>query len=204
MSAPTSTRASSPSSCTRSGWAPTGHSSSTRTPTHSIARGPPSASGSTPLHRSRRSRSRSTRVRHAAPCARQIARLERELASLFVAARPGDDLDWHVGNPGGPRVLDIGDLEALRDDLATRVEEIRHAQRERAEGYSRKARDARGDGRRSRRPQVAARLQRGHRGGRLQALSLDAEARPRRNADGLVARQDLVRVPIAVFGMGES
>ena len=32
-------------------------------------------------------------------------------------------------------MLDIGDLEALRDDLATRVEEIRHAQRERAEGY---------------------------------------------------------------------
>jgi AcrR family transcriptional regulator len=68
----------------------------------------------------------------------QIARLERELASLFIASRPGDDLDWHVRNPGGPRVLDIGDLEELRDDLATRVEEIRGAQRERAEGYSEK------------------------------------------------------------------
>ena len=66
----------------------------------------------------------------------QIARLERELASLFATARPGDDLDWRVGTPGGPRVLDIGDLEALRDDLATRVEEIRRAQRERAEGYA--------------------------------------------------------------------
>jgi AcrR family transcriptional regulator len=65
----------------------------------------------------------------------QIARLERELASLFAAARPGDDLDWHVGGSGAPRVLDIGGLEALRDDLALRVEEIRHAQRERAEGY---------------------------------------------------------------------
>jgi AcrR family transcriptional regulator len=64
----------------------------------------------------------------------QIARLERDLASLFAtAARPGDGLDWHVRTPGGPRVLDIGDLEALRDDLATRVEEIRHAQRDRAE-----------------------------------------------------------------------
>jgi AcrR family transcriptional regulator len=64
----------------------------------------------------------------------QIARLERELASLFAtSARPGDDLDWHVRTPGGPRVLDIGDLETLRDDLATRVEEIRHAQRERAQ-----------------------------------------------------------------------
>ena len=65
----------------------------------------------------------------------QIARLERELSSLFATARPGDDLDWRVGASGAPRVLDMGDLEALRDDLATRVEEIRHAQRERAEGY---------------------------------------------------------------------
>ncbi len=62
----------------------------------------------------------------------QIARLERELASLFASARPGDDLDWRVGVAGAPRVLDIGDLEALRDDLAGRVEEIRRAQRERA------------------------------------------------------------------------
>lgn len=68
----------------------------------------------------------------------QIARLERELASLFIASRPGDDLDWHVRNPGGPRVLDIGDLEGLRDDLAMRVEEIRGAQRERAEGHAEK------------------------------------------------------------------
>jgi AcrR family transcriptional regulator len=68
----------------------------------------------------------------------QIAKLERELATLFAAARPGDDLDWHVGSSGAPRVLDIGDLEALRDDLATRVEEIRKAQRERAEGFEEK------------------------------------------------------------------
>jgi AcrR family transcriptional regulator len=65
----------------------------------------------------------------------QIARLERELASLFAAARPGDGLDWRVGTPGvagGPRVLDIGDLESLRDSLAGRVEEIRRAQRTKA------------------------------------------------------------------------
>jgi AcrR family transcriptional regulator len=61
----------------------------------------------------------------------QIAKLERELATLFPSARPGDELDWRVRSPGGPRVLDVGDLEALRDDLADRVEEIRHAMRER-------------------------------------------------------------------------
>jgi AcrR family transcriptional regulator len=63
----------------------------------------------------------------------QIAKLERELATLFPTARPGDELDWRVGSPGGPRVLDVGDLEALRDDLAERVEEIRRAFRERTD-----------------------------------------------------------------------
>jgi AcrR family transcriptional regulator len=63
----------------------------------------------------------------------QIAKLERELATLFPNARPGDDLDWRVRSPGGPRVLDVGDLESLRDDLADRVEEIRRAMRERAD-----------------------------------------------------------------------
>jgi AcrR family transcriptional regulator len=61
----------------------------------------------------------------------QIARLERELSVLFEAARPGDELDWKVGSVGGPRVLDVGDLEVLRDNLALRVEEIRKALRER-------------------------------------------------------------------------
>ena len=36
--------------------------------------------------------------------------------------------------PGGPRVLDVEDLEALRDDLAVRVEQIRDAMRERSAG----------------------------------------------------------------------
>jgi AcrR family transcriptional regulator len=62
----------------------------------------------------------------------QIARLERELASLFASTEPGADLEWEVRSPGGPRLLDVGDLEALRDDLAGRVEEIRGALRERS------------------------------------------------------------------------
>jgi AcrR family transcriptional regulator len=62
----------------------------------------------------------------------QIARLERELASLFALAEPGAGLEWDVRSPGGPRLLDVGDLEALRDDLAGRVEEIRRALRDRA------------------------------------------------------------------------
>jgi AcrR family transcriptional regulator len=63
----------------------------------------------------------------------QIARLERELSALFASTRPGDQLELQVGSTHGPRVLDVGDLEALRDDLATRVEEIRGALRDRSE-----------------------------------------------------------------------
>ena len=61
----------------------------------------------------------------------QIARLERELSALFTAAHPRRGLDWHVRAPGGPRVLSVGELEALRDDLAGRLEDMRGALRER-------------------------------------------------------------------------
>jgi AcrR family transcriptional regulator len=63
----------------------------------------------------------------------QIAKLERELAALFASAYPRRGLDWQVSSPGGPRVLDVGDLEALRDELAGRVEEARRALRDRTE-----------------------------------------------------------------------
>jgi AcrR family transcriptional regulator len=62
----------------------------------------------------------------------QIAKLEREFAALFASAYPRRGLEWQVSSPGGPRVLDVGDLEALRDELATRVEDVRHELRERA------------------------------------------------------------------------
>jgi len=62
----------------------------------------------------------------------QIAKLERELAMLFTSAYPRRGLDWAVRSPGGPRLLEIGDLEALRDELAGRVEETRRTLRDRA------------------------------------------------------------------------
>lgn len=62
----------------------------------------------------------------------QIARLERELAVLFSSAYPRRDLDWNVCSPGGPRLLGLEDLEALRDELAQRVEETRRTLRDRA------------------------------------------------------------------------
>ena len=62
----------------------------------------------------------------------QIAHLERELSALFTAAHPRQDLEWQVRAPGGPRVLGMGELEALRDDLAARLEDTRRTLRDRS------------------------------------------------------------------------
>ena len=63
----------------------------------------------------------------------QIARLERDLSALFASAYPRRGLEWAVPSPGGPRLLDVEALEALRDELAVRVEDTRRMLRER--GY---------------------------------------------------------------------
>jgi len=54
---------------------------------------------------------------------RQIARLERRLDEVFVAAFPRRGIDWRVGAVGGPRLLSTGELERVRDALAYRVRE---------------------------------------------------------------------------------
>jgi hypothetical protein len=63
----------------------------------------------------------------------QIAKLERELSALFASAYPRKGLDWQVTARGGPRLLGVRDLEALRDDLAVRMEDTRCELRDR--GY---------------------------------------------------------------------
>ena len=55
----------------------------------------------------------------------QIARRESELGAAFTAAFPRTGLDWSVPSRGGPRLLGLGDLEALRDDLAERLHRVR-------------------------------------------------------------------------------
>jgi hypothetical protein len=63
----------------------------------------------------------------------QIAKLERELAALFASAYPRRGFEWRVSSPGGgPRLLDIGELETVRDELAARFEDTRRALRDRA------------------------------------------------------------------------
>jgi hypothetical protein len=53
---------------------------------------------------------------------RQVARLERELAALFAEGFGRVELEYRVAAPAAePRVLDLGELERLRDALAERV-----------------------------------------------------------------------------------
>jgi hypothetical protein len=63
----------------------------------------------------------------------QIARLEGELASAFVTAYPMGGLDQPQPKRAAPRLLDIGELEQVRDELAERLHAARVSIAERAE-----------------------------------------------------------------------
>lgn len=65
---------------------------------------------------------------------RQIGRLERQLGSLFAEAFPRLRLDAGISPISStPRALGLGDLEAVRDSLATRIGEAQIRLREHAE-----------------------------------------------------------------------
>lgn len=64
---------------------------------------------------------------------RQIAALERKLGELFASAFPRQGIDWRVGAVGGPRVLDAGELERVRDALVVRLREAQGELGRRAE-----------------------------------------------------------------------
>jgi hypothetical protein len=57
----------------------------------------------------------------------QVARLEEELAGLFCALWPRKGFTTDVSGRGGPRLLTLGELEELRDELAARVQHVRRA-----------------------------------------------------------------------------
>jgi hypothetical protein len=64
----------------------------------------------------------------------QIAKLERELSEAFVTAYPMGGLDEVPARScAAPRLLDLGELERVRDDLATRVRSARATISERAD-----------------------------------------------------------------------
>ena len=61
----------------------------------------------------------------------QISRLEDELSGLFTSAWQRGLGEPNVPASGGPRLLSLGQLEALRDDLAERLDGGRRALAER-------------------------------------------------------------------------
>ncbi|HST38290.1 MAG TPA: hypothetical protein VLK58_02210 [Conexibacter sp.] len=68
----------------------------------------------------------------------QVRKLERELAEAAARTVADDEIVWSVadraadGTAGGPRLLSLGELEQLRDDLAERLHEVRIVHAERA------------------------------------------------------------------------
>lgn len=54
---------------------------------------------------------------------RQIALLERRLGEVFAAAFPRKGIEFGVAAAGGPRVLDVAELERVRDGLVVRLRE---------------------------------------------------------------------------------
>ncbi|MFZ0090159.1 MAG: hypothetical protein WAL63_11670 [Solirubrobacteraceae bacterium] len=68
----------------------------------------------------------------------QIARLERELAEAFVTAYSLGGLEPPTGPAGHPRLLDLAELEVVRDGLAARLGEARATIGRRADEQERK------------------------------------------------------------------
>jgi hypothetical protein len=64
---------------------------------------------------------------------RQIARLEREFADAFVTAWPMGGLDHPEALRGEPRLLGLGELERIRDELTERLRAARASIAARAE-----------------------------------------------------------------------
>ncbi len=64
----------------------------------------------------------------------QISRLERELADAFITAYPMGGLgEPSARRPSDPRLLDLGELERVRDELAERLHSARVTIAERAD-----------------------------------------------------------------------
>jgi len=54
----------------------------------------------------------------------QIARLERELSAVAISAYPRLDVRTSLPALAGPRLLSLGELERVRDALATRLGDL--------------------------------------------------------------------------------
>ena len=63
----------------------------------------------------------------------QIAKLERDLSDAFVTAFPDRLMPEPQAGGQTPRLLDLGELEVLRDSLADRLHELRQSISDRAD-----------------------------------------------------------------------
>jgi hypothetical protein len=68
----------------------------------------------------------------------QVARLERQLADAFVTAYPIGGIELPAHAAGEPRLLDLGELERVRDELAERLRSARVTIAQRADERSEK------------------------------------------------------------------
>lgn len=66
----------------------------------------------------------------------QIARLERDLSEAFVTAFGMGGIEHSRHCERGPRILDLGELEEVRDELAERLHAARLSIAERADGHA--------------------------------------------------------------------
>ena len=128
----------------------------------------------------------------------QIGRLERELMTACLDACPRIDPGPPMRSARGPHVLGLGELERVRDELAGRLSRVRGEidaqllqQAESRALVERMLADPPA-------PQVAAGEQRPARRAGLQALPRPPAPRPDRPAAGLVAREDLLGLPVSL------
>ncbi len=129
----------------------------------------------------------------------QVARLERERSAIVAERFP------HVPAPvagpcgvvGGPTLLDLGELERVRDQLAADVQALRASARERARARAPRARAAAADAAGPGQLQVRAAARAGPGAGRMRRLGGPPAARADRHARRLVAAQALVRLSVS-------
>ena len=99
--------------------------------------------------------------------------------------------------PGGPALLDLGELERVRDQLAAGVQELRATRARACRARAPRARAAAADAARTGPLQVRAPARAGPRAGRVRGLGGAPAARPDRHARRLVAAQALVRLSVS-------
>lgn len=68
----------------------------------------------------------------------QVARLERELGQAVIASFPWGGVDHAVASWAGPRLLSLGELESMRDELAERLHQARAVLAQRGDAHEAK------------------------------------------------------------------